>query len=108
MDSKTSLNKGGMVTAGEEERLSLNDLRLKRYLDLKAQAKDLERQLEELRTELLHQGSFSSLHFLCIVKEEVRVIAPSTAELIRLFGEGVKKHLKSITMKKVIVQEKQK
>lgn len=93
------------VNKTEESALSANDLRLKRYLELKDLVKSAEKELAQIKVELEHQGSHTTRHFVVIVSEQVRTLAPTLPELRKLWP-AVDQHTRESICKLVKVAKK--
>ncbi len=86
--------------------LSENDLRLKRFLDLQAEIKALETEIEQIKEEIKHRGTYSTTHYVATVSEVERTQPPSLKVLVETFGEGVRKLCSSVSYKTVKVSVK--
>lgn len=71
--------------------LDVEDIRLKKFLELKEKAKSIEKELEQLRAEIVHIGSHSTEHFAVIVESSKTVRAPSKEILLKEYGESIKR-----------------
>jgi hypothetical protein len=72
------------------EALSANDLILKRYLETKDKLKALELELKKLSEDLIHQGTFSTKNYVCIVSEvKGSLRLPPKDVLVQEFGPRV-------------------
>lgn len=92
--------------AAVEDSLSANDLRLKRFIDLTAEIKALESELEQIKEEIKHRGTYSTSHYVATVSEVERTQPPSLTALIKTFGEEVRGLCTTIRYKTVKVSPK--
>lgn len=65
------------------------DLRLEQYLELREQARLIEKQIEQIKAEIIHLGTHSTEHFAVIVEQTETVRAPGKEVLLKEFGEAV-------------------
>jgi hypothetical protein len=72
------------------EALTAQDLRLAHYLELQAEAKRIEGELELLKNELKHAGTHSTAHFVVTIEDRTRTNPPSLNALVEKFGEGIR------------------
>lgn len=90
----------------ESQDTRILDTRLRRYMELKEQIGLLEAEASEIRAELVHQGSCSTEHFVCIVTQKSRTNPPSLKSLIETYGEAVKGLCSESTYPEVKVSRK--
>jgi hypothetical protein len=96
---KTNTNTGVKI-------YSANDMRLKRYQYLNDQIKELTKELSQIKEEIKHQGSFNTLHFICLVETTTEIRAPNKEELLKIYGTSVTKYFKEGTRTTIKIQEK--
>lgn len=82
------------------------DFRLAKFLELKEREKQVADELEELKAQLYHMGSFSTDRFLVVVEEKARTQAPALKDLIATYGDSIRAMCKSISYKAVKVVRK--
>lgn len=88
------------------KKFSIRDLRLKRFMELTELKKTCEKELSQLKDEIKHEGSFSTNHYIAMVKETTRTSPPSLAILIKKYGHSVTALCKISTFKTVTVSKK--
>lgn len=72
----------------QEASLSINDLRLKKFLELQAEIKDLTKKLNSIKDEIKHTGSHATRAYIATVTTSERTSAPALKVLIEAFGEA--------------------
>lgn len=90
----------------ETESLTANDLRLKRFIDLQAEIKALETELEQIKDEIKHRGTYATTHYVATVSEVERTQPPSLQALVNMYGESIKRFCTKISYKTVKVSPK--
>jgi len=90
----------------EVRSFSVNDLRLKRYVELQALIKASTKELEALKEEIIHRGTHTTSHYVVTVVDQSRTNPPSLAKLVEVYGEEVRELCTVSTFKKVTVGEK--
>lgn len=80
--SQTRATSAGIVRTAQ-------DLRLERFLELKERARTVERELEQLKAEIIHAGTHTTENFAVIVEQTETVRAPGKEVLLKEFGEAV-------------------
>lgn len=83
-----------------------NDLRLKRFLDLQAEIKALEIEIEQIKEEIKHRGTYSTTHYVATVSEVERTQPPSLKALIDTYGESIRRFCTTVKYKTVKVSVK--
>lgn len=86
--------------------LTENDLRLKRFLDLSTEIKALTAELDQIKEEIKHKGTYSTSHYVATVSEVERTQPPSLQALIKAYGESVRQLCTVIQYKTVKVSPK--
>jgi len=83
-----------------------NDLRLKRFLDLTAEIKELSAELEQIKEEIKHRGTYATTHYVATVSEVERTQPPSLKALIDTYGESIRRFCTVVSYKTVKVSPK--
>jgi hypothetical protein len=83
-----------------------NDLRLKRFLDLTAEIKELSAELEQIKEEIKHRGTYATTHYVATVSDETRTYPPSLQDLVGMYGESIRRFCKTVSCKRVKVSPK--
>lgn len=86
--------------------LSVNDLRLKRYLELEQTIKLAKKEFDTIKDEIKHSGGMSTRNYVAIVVENDRTTSPPLKKLVEIYGEGVRKHCTTSTTRTVKVSKK--
>lgn len=89
-----------------ENGLTANDLQLKRFIELQESVKAMTKELDAMKAELKHRGSFSTTNYVVSVKETTRRQPPALKALIEKFGPAVEALCSEVTYKSVTVSRK--
>lgn len=92
--------------AGQAKGLTAPDMELRRFMDLQKQIKELTKELDGLKANIRHRGSFSTSHYIATVETVTVVSAPGKGKLIELYGPGVQEHFVEGTRTTVKVTKK--
>jgi len=84
---------------------SVNDMRLKKYLELKEAEKEIKKELEQLKVEIEHSGSHTTKHFVVTVTPQTRTYAPGLEKLRQLYPD-IDKHTNEVTFNKISISKK--
>lgn len=82
------------LTADKIRTLTAEDLSLKRYIELKELIEKHQEELNSLRADFIHRGTFSTAHYVCTVEVIKTRTAPGCTELVKIFGPTVEIYFK--------------
>ena len=88
------------------EPLSARDLRLSRYVDLNDKIKAMTTELNLLKDEIKHMGSYSTKNFVAIVETSTQTRAPGTKKLLEIYGPSAAEHFTTGDVTRVKVSRK--
>jgi histidinol-phosphate/aromatic aminotransferase/cobyric acid decarboxylase-like protein len=74
----------------QAKRYSLNDLSLKKYMELDQAIKQLTKERDAIKEELKHRGTHSSTNYVCTVETRTRTNPPSLQALVERFGTSIR------------------
>lgn len=94
------------VKLTQEAGLTAPDLRLKRYIEIDSEIKRLTKELDALKETLKHEGTHSTMHYVCLVEERRRAVPPSLTVLESKYGPGVRELCSEAIYQTVRVTEK--
>lgn len=97
-------NKG--LTLPDIQKLTAPDLRCRKFIELKNKISELNEELNVLKEEFKHQGTFSTQHYVCTVKTCETTTGPGIEVLRKTFGPSVEKLFKKGTRTTVDVTVK--